>query len=135
LGFETAASADGRKCCDPFAIGNSPVAGRDQSGITALFNSVRGITAENGGYITNFKISKSMFSPENRPKTEALFTTFFKHGGQQANITVVGSRDLEDAMVHPENYSNLLVRIGGWSARFIDLEKRIQLEILNRTLY
>jgi pyruvate-formate lyase len=38
-------------------------------------------------------------------------------------------------MEHPENYPNLLVRVGGWSARFIDLEPRIQQEVLHRTIY
>ena len=135
LGYEAAASADGRSCGDAFSIGNSPMAGRDKNGITALFNSIRGTSVENGGYITNFKISKSMFDPQNRKKTEALFRSYFKNGGQQANITVVGRQHLEDAMEHPENYPNLLVRIGGWSARFIDLESRIQQEVLHRTLY
>lgn len=135
LGFEAAASADGRKCGDAFSIGNCPMAGRDRNGITALFNSIRGTTTENGGYITNFKLSKTMFSRENRAKTEALLRAYFKNGGQQANITVVGKEELEDALEHPENYSNLLVRIGGWSARFIDLESRIQQEVLHRTLY
>lgn len=135
LGFEAAASADGRHCGDAFSIGKCPMAGRDKSGITALFNSIRGTTVGNGGDITNFKLSSSMFAEENRGKTEALLRAYFNHGGQQANITVVGKEDLEDAVSHPENYPNLLVRIGGWSARFIDLESRIQQEVLHRTLY
>ena len=135
FGYETDASADGRKKGDSFSIGNSPVAGRDKNGITALFNSIRGTPAENGGYITNFKLSKTMFTKENRPKTEALLGAYFNNGGQQANVTVVGKQDLEEAMLHPEKYPNLLVRIGGWSARFVELETRIQQEVLHRTLY
>ena len=135
FGWETGASADGRRRSDSFSVGNSPVAGRDRCGVTALCNSVRGTPVENGGYITNFKFSKEMFNHENRPKTEALLGAFFDGGGQQANVTVVGRGDLEDAMEHPENYPNLLVRVGGRSARFIDLEPRIQQEVLHRTIY
>ncbi|AKJ63695.1 pyruvate formate lyase family protein [Kiritimatiella glycovorans] len=135
LGYETGASADGRRRGEAFSIGNSPLAGRDKNGITALFNSIIGTPIENGGYITNFKLSKSMFDEENRPKTEALFDAYFGDGGQQANVTVVGRRDLEDAIEHPEKYPHVLIRVGGWSARFIDLEERIQQEVLHRTLY
>jgi len=56
---------------------------------------------------------------------------------QQAEFdrTVVGRDDLKNAMEAPEKYPHVLVRLGGWSARFIDLEKRTQQEILRRTLY
>ena len=50
-------------------------------------------------------------------------------------ISVVSKGDLEAAMAHPENYANLFVRVGGFSARFVRLERDVQLEILHRTLY
>ena len=43
--------------------------------------------------------------------------------------------DLEKALKEPEKYSNLLVRVGGFSARFVELDREVQMEILNRTLY
>jgi len=133
-GYEAAASADGRRCGDPYAIGNSPTAGRDVSGITALLNSIARTNPENGGFITNLKFSKDFFAQQ-RAKLDALLATFWAKGGFQANITVVGRQDLENALKEPEKYPHVLVRIGGWSARFIDIEKRQQLEILARTLY
>ena len=48
----------------------------------------------------------------------------------QTNLCVIGKDDLENAMVHPENYQNLLVRIGGFSARFVTLNPLEQLEII-----
>jgi len=50
-------------------------------------------------------------------------------------ITVLDRGDLESAMREPEKYGNLLVRVGGFSARFVELEKTLQTDILNRTLY
>ena len=50
-------------------------------------------------------------------------------------ITVVGRKDLENALAHPDEYRNLLVRVGGFSARFVELESDVQQEILSRTLY
>jgi pyruvate-formate lyase len=53
----------------------------------------------------------------------------------QANITILNKGDLEAAVKEPEKYPHLLVRLGGWTARFIDLEPFIQKEIIKRTLY
>lgn len=61
--------------------------------------------------------------------------TYFENGGTQAMISVVNREELEKAMERPEQYSHLFVRVGGFSARFVELEKEVQLEIVNRTLY
>ena len=50
-------------------------------------------------------------------------------------ITVIDKDELEKAMEEPEKYSHIFVRVGGFSARFIDLSKDVQFEILSRTLY
>jgi pyruvate-formate lyase len=42
---------------------------------------------------------------------------------------------LEDAMAHPEKYPNLIVRVAGFSAVFVDLSPEIQQELLSRVLY
>ena len=47
----------------------------------------------------------------------------------------LGKSDLENAMREPHKYTNLIVRVGGFSARFVELEREVQLEILNRTIY
>ncbi|HBY72822.1 MAG TPA: hypothetical protein DEG06_11330 [Lachnospiraceae bacterium] len=61
--------------------------------------------------------------------------TYFQKGGTQLMITVASTKDLKDAMVHPELYSNLFVRVGGYSGRFISLPRDVQLDILRRTTY
>lgn len=134
MGSVCGATADGRCKGEPFAIGNAPTAGFDTSGITAMFNSVAKVDPANGGATTNVKISREFFTGS-RAKTEALFGAYFARGGMQANVTVVSRGDLEAALRTPEKYSHVLVRLGGWSARFIDLEPAIQQEILRRTLY
>lgn len=134
LGSVCGATADGRRRGMPFAIGNAPAAGQDKRGITAFLNSVAKVDPANGGATTNVKLSRTYFSQE-RPKLDALFEAFFKQGGMQATVTVVNQQDLEAAIVEPEKYPNLLVRVGGWSARFIDLEPEVQKDILLRTAY
>jgi formate C-acetyltransferase len=48
-------------------------------------------------------------------------------------FNVVTSDVLKDAMVHPENYRNLLVRISGYNAYFLTLIRDIWLELIERT--
>ena len=75
------------------------------------------------------------FFQENRTKLEAVLRAYFRNGGQQAMITVLGRGDLLDAMENPQNYPNLMVRVGGFSARFVTLSPDVQREIASRTLY
>lgn len=134
MGESCPATADGRRSGQPFAIGHAPTAGMDRSGLTALLNSIAKADAANGGAATNVKISREMFT-HSRSKVEALFDAFFASGGQEATITVVSKRDLEDAVKNPQLYPHLLVRLGGWCAKFVDLSQEIQEEIIRRTLY
>ena len=50
-------------------------------------------------------------------------------------ITVVGKEDLKKAMETPEDYGDLIVRVGGFSARFVTLEKDVQKEICERASF
>ncbi len=135
LGTQTAASADGRHKGDPLANGNAPTAGRDKNGITALLNSmVKPDPSVHAGYVHNMKFSRRMFTAD-RPKLEALLGAYFASGGTQAMITVVNRGDLEEAIRDPQKHANLIVRIGGFSARFVTLPKDVQQDLLNRTLY
>ncbi|MBT3381985.1 MAG: hypothetical protein HN742_25745 [Lentisphaerae bacterium] len=131
----TAASADGRRKGDPMPIGNAPTQGRDTSGPTALLNSMAKPLNMHGGFVQNLKLAPSMFSAANRPRLEAMLRTYFEAGGAQIMITCINQDDLQDALEHPEKHENLLVRVGGWTSRYVTLPKDIQIAILNRTLY
>jgi pyruvate-formate lyase len=135
LGGQTIASAEGRKAGKPLANGNTPTAGNDTSGVTAFLNSlVKPDVNLHAGYTQNMKFSKSLFREE-RPKVRALLDTYFASGGAQSMITVVGRGDLENALKAPESYRDLIVRVGGFSARFVELTPEIQQDLLARTLY
>jgi pyruvate-formate lyase len=134
FGNATAASADGRRAGSPYANGNTPTAGNDTKGVTAFLNSiVKPDPRVHAGYVHNMKFSRGMFTKE-RPKLEALLGTYFAKGGTQAMITVVSREDLENAMQEPEKYRNLIVRVGGFSARFVELNHQVQLDVIKRTL-
>jgi pyruvate-formate lyase len=135
FGKYTAASADGRLAYTSLANGNTPHMGMDKEGATALLNSIaKPATDIHAGASQNIKMSREMLT-KFRKQTIALIDTYFALGGAQLMITAVNKGDLENAMEHPEEYPNLLVRVGGFSARFVELDRDIQLEILNRTLY
>jgi pyruvate-formate lyase len=129
-----AASADGRKNGETLAVGYAPTAGNDRSGLTAMLNSVATANPVNGGYITNLKLSTEMFL-EHLEELKALLGVFFRKGGLELNISVIDRGALEDALVNPERYPNLMVRVGGWAARFVDLPPIYQNEIIQRTGY
>lgn len=129
------ASACGRHTGDALANANGASIGADKSGITALLNSMSKFdNSKHVGVINNIRFTKELFagSPE---KVEAVLKTFYENGGVQTNICVIGKDDLEAAMENPEKYQNLLVRIGGFSARFVTLNPIIQREIIARTTY
>ena len=135
LGRWTGAMPDGRKAGMPLGNANSPTPGSDKNGVTALLNSMakpdQSITA---GAVQNVRFSKEMFQ-HSREKVIALITDYFKNGGWQLMVSVVGKDDLKNALEHPEEYSDLIVRVGGFSARFVNLSKDVQLEIYERTTY
>ncbi|MDR1011331.1 MAG: hypothetical protein LBM04_09455, partial [Opitutaceae bacterium] len=135
LGKHTAASPDGRAAGEPMANAINPSPGLDRNGVTAFLNSLLKINpAIHAGSVQNMKFARALFSPANLAKTAALLDGWFAAGGTQAMITVVNRGDLENAMREPEKWGHLIVRVGGFSMRFIDLSRDIQLEILARTL-
>ena len=135
LGQKTAASADGRGRGMYMANANNPFPGNDKKGLTAMLNSLVKLRPDNhAGAVQNMKFSPELFQ-KGGVIVKSLLKTYFQQGGTQAMISVVNRKDLEQAMLHPERYPNLFVRVGGFSARFVELERDVQLEILNRTLY
>jgi pyruvate-formate lyase len=135
FGVGTGASADGRHAGGYMANGNNPMSGMDTAGMTAMLNSlVKPDTHVHAGAVQNMRFSREMFTTL-RPKLEGLLKTYFEQGGAQTMITVLSRGDLEAALEHPENYPNLVVRVGGFSARFVTLNPVVQKELIARTLY
>lgn len=133
-GRATSASADGRHKGIYMSNANNPQSGADKNGPTAMLNSLLKLDAKyHAGSVQNIKFSKGLFNTR-RPLVEALMHSYFERGGPQLMVSVVGKGELEAAYQHPEQYPNLIVRVGGFSARFVNLDRDVQQEILNRTL-
>lgn len=126
------ATPNGRKAGEPFSENQSPTYGADKKGITALLNSLSKLPFDRtvtGGL--NLTFSQKM-SPE---ILQALVVSYFQMGGFHVGISVIDRKTLEDAMVNPDKYQSLTVRLYGFSEYFVSLPKWQQMAILNRTEY
>lgn len=134
-GRNTGATPDGRRAGDSLSNANNPTAGMDKNGVTAFVNSLLKAKADiHFGTVQNMKFSKETFNGMRKSIIYPLMDSYFGRGGTQAMINVVGREDLENARKEPDKYSNLIVRVGGFSARYVELADDVQLDILNRTL-
>jgi pyruvate-formate lyase len=134
-GHETDASLDGRNKGVFMNPANNPQGGQAKSGPTAVLNSLARFDAKwHGGSVQNIKFTPRMMH-EDKEKVKLLFDTYFEKGGCQLMVTVVDHGVLEDAQKHPEKYPDLIVRVAGYSAVFVDLTPDVQAELLTRTLY
>jgi len=72
-------------------------------------------------------------SREGLQKFIALIKTYFGRGGYHVQFNLMGQEILLEAKKHPEQYRDLLVRVAGYSAYFVDLSPETQDEIIART--
>ena len=134
-GRNTGATPDGRLAGDSLSNANNPTAGMDKNGVTAFINSLLKARGDiHFGTVQNMKFSKDTFNGMRQTVIVPLLQSYFGRGGTQAMINVLGREDLENARKTPEKYANLIVRVGGFSARYVELPDDVQLDILNRTL-
>lgn len=136
MGAVTGATPDGRRAGSPLADGVSPTAGTDRLGPTAVMNSVAKldhVTASNGTLL-NQKFHPAVLQGEKGYKDLMyLIRGYFGRGGMHVQFNVISRDTLLEAQKHPEQYKNLVVRVAGYSAQFITLDKSIQDDIINRT--
>lgn len=125
------ATADGGYAGRFAAHGVTPQSCSMNKGITAAINSCGSVPFEmfNGAASTMWDLDPAYAAPE---VCRALLLTFFDQGGQiyQGNTTDV--EQLRQAQIRPEDHEDLIVRVGGFSARFILLDKALQDEIIAR---
>ncbi len=135
-GSRTPATPDGRLAGMPLADSCGAVQGRDMTSPTALIESVTKWNQDDflGGVAFNIRLSKRYFK-ENMDIPKSLLKTFFVRGGCQIQFNCIDSDDMRRAMEAPEEYEDLVVRIGGYSDYFVRLPEKQQLEIIERTDY
>ena len=129
------ATPDGRHTGEPVADAMSPAQSRDKNGPTAVFEST--VVFNHGHYMDgmalNLRMHPSVLSNDDGvKKLMDLTKTYFSRGGMEVQYNVVDTNTLHDAQEHPENYKNLVVRIAGYSAYFVELGRDLQNDIIAR---
>jgi len=129
------ATPDGRKKEKPLSEGISPVQGADREGIGAVFRSVGKLDhVRSGGTLLNQKLSPDLMQDEEtRKKLGKLMRSYFKMDSHHVQYNVVSADLLREAKENPEDFSNLMVRVAGYSDYFVNLPEGLQEEIIERT--
>jgi formate C-acetyltransferase len=116
--------------------GVSPAHNRDAHGPTAAMKSVARL--DHGlcynGTLYNMKFNPQIFSSQaGRDDFVGLVDAYFKLGGLHVQFNVLSRETLEDAKINPLQHRNLIVRVAGYSAYFIELDPFVQDEVIART--
>ncbi len=134
-GFFTQPTADGRRAAEPISNSLSPVNNVEREGLTAILNSVAKL---NYDYATNGVALNIRFHPQNLSNKEnvekfySLLKGYFEKGGMQVQPNAVSTETLKDAQKNPEKHLDLIVKVGGYNATFVDLGTPIQNDIIDR---
>jgi formate C-acetyltransferase len=135
-GLGVGALPNGRKSKEALNDGSiSPMRGVDTHGPTGVLRSVlkAGFDESTVSCLNQKFAGSTMKSPESRAKLALLTETFMKQGGQHIQYNLVDAAELLDAKAHPENHRDLVVRIGGFSAYFVELSPEIQDDVIGRS--
>ena len=129
------ATPDGRKSGEPLADATlSPEFGMDHNGPTAILNSASKISTEKTyNHLLNQKFHPASLEGE----MQKVFMSYLRSWGDlnisQIQFNVVDRETLLDAQKNPEEHADLLVRVAGYSAYFVDLSKGLQDSIIERS--
>jgi pyruvate formate-lyase/glycerol dehydratase family glycyl radical enzyme len=135
FGTLTGALPSGRLAGKAFTPGLTPEAHASKS-ILDNIRDVARLKPENMNNNIAFNVKVVPAAQETHQQTVNNIYSYVKAytdlGGMQMQLNVVSSKTLRDAMEHPENYQNLLVRISGYNAYFVSLNREMQIELIER---
>lgn len=138
LGAVVGATPDGRKAHEPLSESISPSQGRDYKGPTATLLSINSTKCaqykERAARLLNMKLSPASIEGETGTrKLMSLIRTACDMKMWHIQFNIINRDTLLAAQREPEKYRNLLVRVAGYSAYFVDLTPALQNEIIRRT--
>ena len=134
-GYVTWATPDGRKAGTPIADAASPVQSRDVSGPTAVLNSSCCYDHSKfmDGVCLNMRIHPSALAREDGcKKLASMIKTYMNQGGAEVQFNVVSADTMRAAQADPDSYRDLVVRIAGYSAYFVELSTDCQNDLIAR---
>lgn len=140
LGLGLGASLDGRKAGEPISDNMGPVhteaASHDISGPTAIANSVTKVdhSLATNGTLLNWKFPPECVAGiEGRDNLVGFIDTYLAKKGMHCQFNIMSNEMMKAAMKTPENYRDMLVRVAGYSAYFVELSVPLQMDLIRRT--
>ena len=130
------ATPDGRKAGDPLSDGISPVQSMDKEGPFSTINSILKFdqSTYSNGTLCNMKFHPTALQGEaGDKKLRAVMETYFKGGGMELQLNIVSADTLRSAQENPREYQDLVVRVAGFSAYFVEVYKAAQDDLIRRT--
>ena len=134
---EIGATADGRLKNEPFGANFAPSLFANVGPVSVIksFSKQPFEKVMNGGPLT-IEFHNSVFrDADGIKKVAQLVKYFITRGGHQLQLNSVNLETMKDAQAHPENYGRLVVRIWGWSAYFVELDREYQDHVIRRQEY
>ena len=138
FGTLTGALPSGRLAYLPFTPGLTPEAHASKS----LLDNIRDVCSLDTSHMTNNIAFNVKVVPGAKDSPRQIVDNIYAYakaycdlGGMQMQFNVVSSDTLRAAMVYPEEYRQLLVRISGYNAYFVTLDKELQMELIRRAEY
>jgi pyruvate-formate lyase len=135
-GSQTGATPDGRRKSEALADCAGPAQGRNIFGLTPTLISVLKLPHRktHGPMALSLRFSpKVVKGAEGIRNLQAVIETYFREGGQQLQISIASTEDMKAAQQNPESYRSLMVRVGGFSAYFTQLDKAFQDDMITRS--
>ena len=80
----------------------------------------------------NIKFHPTALQGDGHEKLAQMTQTYFENGGAEIQYNVVSNETLRAAQAHPEEYRDLIVRIVGYSAYFVEMPKALQDDLISR---
>lgn len=134
FGLIAGASPDGRLACTSLADGTvSPMTSADKNSPTAVLNSAGKIPYMHTE-LMNQRFMANLLEGDNRRIFAAYLRVWHETGAiPHIQFNVVSSEELREAQAKPDEYSELIIRVAGYSAHFVDLAEHTQDSIISRT--
>jgi pyruvate-formate lyase len=135
-GYFTYATPNGRRNGEPLSDAATPSNDAEKNGPTGVMASVLALDSGRFGNGLQFNMKFHPTSLEGEGgnlKLRQLVEAFFDQGGQQVQYNVIDSQELRAAQARPDEYRNLVVRVAGFSAYFVELYEDLQNHLIARS--
>ncbi len=140
MGLNTNASVDGRKAGEAISDNMGPVhtdaGSHDICGPTAITNSLSKVdhSLASNGTLMNLRFpQEAVAGVEGRDNLLSFLDEYISKNAMHVQFNIMSTETMKAAQKKPEDYKDMLVRVAGYSAYFVELGKPLQKDLIQRT--